>query len=344
MVLVQQLMDQRLIFGTNASDHGCYHNSEPMLLFEMSNQNHISSGCSSNNNNSDTSKKPLHPYNNNSNNIMINHTKIKDHPTEDNPLLFLISLADNFIIEFVASLFVYVSLALFWNAGDELRLAPAATLGLVMLCLKDEDLFFPDASPTVTFLLFVLGGYNWTHFLARVLGQVCALGISVWFCSMAVLPVLDFRVKQPLNVVFGLEMLGSALEHLAVVYLVLPMLPIPDASSAKKKRASYFFFHRLRTSFGKRKCDSVIPPPPQAVLHAALIVTLLHYLLQRGFCVEVNPFSTVLLASVMIIQSNNNHEHAGWDHAGVAIWGQLLGVLFVAAYATAFAPRLPRNK
>lgn len=134
------------------------------------------------------------------------------------------SILDNFIIEFVASLFVHVSLALFWNADDELRFAPAATLGLVMLCLKDEDLFFPDASPTVTFLLYALGGYKWPHLLARLMGQLCALGASIWFCTAAVLPPLAFRVEQPMGVVFFSEALASALVRRQQLFLPVQLV------------------------------------------------------------------------------------------------------------------------
>lgn len=348
-------VDRGLIFGITPSD-ACHHNSnkdnETTLLFEMNNNNSIGSSGGGG-----FSKKHLHSYNNK---ICDIKEKCDENNNDNKNAIFVLrSLVDNFIIEFVASLFVYISLGLFWNAGDELRFAPAATLGLVMLCLKDEDLFFPDASPTVTFLLYVLGGYHWSHLVARVLGQGCALGISIWFCSTAVLPVLDFRVKQPLNAVFGLEVLGSALEHLTVVYFVLPMLPTfhdnnnnttsfsthNNKNTIKKKKAMISFFHQAR--FGKRKCDSIVPPPAHLVLHAALIITVLHYLLQRGFCVEVNPFSSIFLASVMMMQQRTDYEHGnsdGWDHAGAAIWGQLLGVLFVAAYSIAFAPRLPRYK
>ena len=244
------------------------------------------------------------------------------------------SIADNFIIEFVASLLVHIALALTWNVDDELRFAPAAAIGLVMLCLKDEDLFFPDASPTVTFLLYALGGYNWPHLLARLMGQLCALGASVWFCTAAVLPPLAFRVVQPLPVVFFIEGLGSAVEHIAVMYLVLPMLPLAQRPTAIAEGLR-FLFYRTRS-----KRDSNTPPSTPMIVHAALIITALHYVLQRGLCAEVNPFATIMLA--MAMRQQDNH-HDVWAHAGIAVWGQLVGVGFAAAYLAAFAPRLPRS-
>ena len=191
------------------------------------------------------------------------------------------SLADNFIIEFVASLFVHISLALFWNANDELRFAPAATLGLVLLCLKDEDLFFPDASPTVTFLLYALGGYNWPHLCARLMGQLSALGLSIWFCSVAVLPPLAFRVYQPMEVVFFTEALASTFEHLTVIYMVLPLLPLAARPTAAAE-GLHILFYRARS-----KRDSTESPPMANVVNAALVIAVLHYVLQRGLCAEV---------------------------------------------------------
>lgn len=251
-------------------------------------------------------------------------------PTVDPPEQYAVgarSLADNFIIEFIASLFVFVSLALFWNVSDELRVVPAATLGLVMLCLKDEDLFFPDASPTVSMLLYALGGYHWSHLIARVGGQTCALGLAVWFCMEAALPPLAFRVDQPYAMVFYLEALGSTLEHLTVIYFVLPLLPIAQQSQ------------RVRLFFQVRpKCSAPSGPSPREVAYAAGIISVLHYVLQRGFCAEVNPYASIVIAAAMQRQGKNT-----WKHVGVAVLGQMAGVVFTAFYTLAFAPRVPRS-
>ena len=50
----------------------------------------------------------------------------------------------------------------------------------VMVCLKDGDCFFPDATPSVTVLLWLMGGYDsWVQPLARMSGQLLALGVNV---------------------------------------------------------------------------------------------------------------------------------------------------------------------
>jgi hypothetical protein len=96
------------------------------------------------------------------------------------------------------------------------------------------------------------------------------------------------------------------------------------------------FFYRARS---KRKSRN--PPTMAAVVHAALVVTVLHYVLQRGLCVEVNPFATVMLGMAMQRQLGEEGRHDAWGHAGIAVWGQLVGVGFAAAYLISFAPRVP---
>ena len=70
------------------------------------------------------------------------------------------TLLDNFMVEFMASLFVCLATILCWTPSttDTLQFVPSLVLGLVLICIKDEDYFFPDTSPTVTFVLWVLGG------------------------------------------------------------------------------------------------------------------------------------------------------------------------------------------
>jgi hypothetical protein len=61
-----------------------------------------------------------------------------------------------------------------------LQFVPALALGLVLLCIKDKDYFFPDTSPTVTFVLWILGGYTWMHVAARVTGQLLGAVVALW--------------------------------------------------------------------------------------------------------------------------------------------------------------------
>ena len=247
------------------------------------------------------------------------------------------SMIDNCVIEFMAVLFINLTTIMCWDySGDNqaLQFIPALVLGLVLLCLKDEDYFFPDASHTVTLVMWALGGYHtWSQPCARLLGQTVGLAVSVWICSSAALPNIVIHVQHPLSIVFTLEMIGTALEHMAVVYVILPLL------SPENSQGLNFKFPKVKPKSHK----DTEAPSNQSVMHAAITFTGVHFCLWRSFNVEMNPSITVLLAYVRQIQ-NHESEHGGggpspWSHATTAVWGQLVGVLVCVVYTVLYVPR-----
>ena len=169
------------------------------------------------------------------------------------------SMIDNCIIEFMSSLFVNLATIMCWDwSGDNqsLQYIPALVLGLVLMCLKDEDYFFPDATHTVTLVVWALGGYHtWIQPTARLCGQTIGFAVSIWICSFATLPHIKIHVQHPLSIVFVLEMIGTALEHMAVVYVILPLLPpenshggkfkFPKVSALSLRRGHIFAFYLI---------------------------------------------------------------------------------------------------
>ena len=138
------------------------------------------------------------------------------------------SLVDNCVIELLASLFLNMTTLFCWNSEHDtnIMLIPGMVMGLIMLCLKDEDYFFPDGSPLVTLVLWVLGGYSWLHVVARLIGQCLGFALAVWICNHAVLPNLACQsIHATPMLVFTLEAIGTILEHMAIVYVVMPLLP-----------------------------------------------------------------------------------------------------------------------
>ena len=208
-----------------------------------------------------------------------------------------------------------------------MQFIPAMTMGLVLLCLKDEDFFFPDGSWTVTLVLWSLGGYcSWTHVAARLFGQSLALAVAFLICSAATVPEIIIHVHQPLSVVFALETLGTMIEHMAVVYVIMPLLPAP----APQGQGS-FFFPKV-----KPKSDSATKaPPPAAVMHAAITFSTLHWCMWRGFGAEMNPAVTMLLAYLR----TEKEVHDPWHHAVISIWGQVVGLVLCIVYTTVYFPR-----
>ena len=251
------------------------------------------------------------------------------------------SIIDNCIIEFMAVLFVNLTTVMCWDfSGDNqtLQFIPALVLGLVLLCLKDEDYFFPDASHTVTLVVWALGGYrNWSQPCARLLGQTVGLAVSLWICSAATLPHIVIHVQHPLSVVFVLEIIGTALEHMAVVYVILPLLPSESA------HGSSFKFPKVKPKSHK----DTEAPSNHSVMHAAITFTGVHFCLWRSFNVEMNPSVTILLAYIRQMQqqqqplatSDHHSDPSPWSHATMAIWGQLVGVLVCIVYTVLYVPR-----
>jgi hypothetical protein len=222
------------------------------------------------------------------------------------------SLVDNFLIEFIATLLIYVAAVLYGAADGDMRFAPSLAIGLVIICLKDEDLFFPDASATVSVILYYLGAYNVTELMTRLCGQFCALAVAAAMFIDA--HHNEIHGSAPLKMVFFYEWIGTILEHLTIVYFVVPMLSNASAANASILRKS-----------------ELTGPPSGAVAHTAVAVTVLHFLLQRGLHAEMNPTATILLASLSIMSVN---------HAVTALAGQCIGVIFSLVYLSAFAPRV----
>ena len=68
----------------------------------------------------------------------------------------------------------------YWDDMIGTQLVPACAMYAVMVALKDGDCFFPDATPSVTILLWLMGGYDsWVQPFARMSGHLLSLGIIV---------------------------------------------------------------------------------------------------------------------------------------------------------------------
>ena len=244
------------------------------------------------------------------------------------------TLLDNCLIELIAALFLHLVTVLCWPGPDAapmdvfLQFAPAVVLGLNLLCIKDEDYFFPDGAPTVTLVLWILGGYNWQHVAARVFGQAAGVGITLWITLAATdVSPLKHRTDHPHAVLFALELIGTLIEHLAVVYVLLPLLPplssaVPHIGGMRKVKL-------------KAHPDTQ-PPPNSAVMHAAITFSVLHWCLWRGLSVDMSPSMTLLIAT---LHSARHTPGDVWSTAVVALWGQLVGVCLCVLYAALYVPR-----
>ena len=328
----------------------------------MIRQSTISGGVNSSNiSHSFTNSVSLNPENSSSNNNSGGNLSSEEFKKWS-------SMIDNCLVEFLAALFINLVTILCWDwSGDNyfLQFIPAIVYGIVLLCLKDGDYFFPDALPTVTLLVWAIGGYrNWTQPCGRLLGQCVALGLSVWICSAATLPRIVIHVQHPLVVVFSLELIATMIEHLAVVYIIVPLLPPENSHGAD------FKFPKVKA----KSHQETMAPSNQSVLHAAFTFGTVHFCLWRAFNAEMNMAVTILVAYVRQFQLDNNINNSSfdnyalnrqnisaniisrsllsttiatgpsldispWTHGATALWGQCAGILLCIIYVVLYIPR-----
>ena len=278
---------------------------------------------------------------------------------------------DNVFIEFLASLFIILSGVMYGglkNAPSDplladpwTQLVPAITLCAVMLCLKDGDSFFPDATPTITLLFWSVGAYdNWIQPFARISGQTLAAGIVLWMCHDISIPSFVSLGRPPV-VIFVFEMMGTVIEHMGAVYLFIPMLPSTDPVvkknlllmlSRQPPSSASGGGHRVRA---KHHHESE-PPSLQELMHSSiafagdanldvcLYVFLysdnhygagIHWTLRLCFMSEMNPLVTLVQFTLW---------NQGWDECIMALWGQAVGVLIAITYVcNYYSPRKQRK-
>jgi hypothetical protein len=252
------------------------------------------------------------------------------------------SLVDNFIIEALASLFVNVTAVMYGHYGFQIsednhaagffadpwgQFIPSVATGIIFLTCKDEHYVPPDASPTVTLLFWSLGVYEtWMHAVVRLLGHLFAFTITYLLCKDMGLIPQALPILRPPGVVFGVELIATCLEHMAMVYLLLPLFP----NSARNN---------------------------QSLAHVSVAFIASHWCLRVGFAAEMNPSVSLLKTLLAVQQLPSSHAvasanattaaaaHHGthhtaaelWHEGLMMVWGQIIGLVICAAYAAGFS-------
>jgi len=272
------------------------------------------------------------------------------------------SLIDSFIVELLSSIFVSLSVVFSWDWTGQnfaLQFIPGITLGLIMLCLKDEDYFFPDGSPLVTCMVWLMGGYlSWMHSCIRLLAHAVGFGFSYWICTMSPIPVMVYHRQYTSEAYFAMETFTTAVEHIALVYVVMPLLPPVNLQGTK------FLFPR----FKPKAHPDTMAPSNAIIMHAAVIFSTIHWVFWRMLSCEMNPQVLLLLTMLREHQENSGMDiaksyHSTQDHGAqlylaqqsdpqaknakidhwaffvMGFWGNLLGLLISIGYALFFVPR-----
>lgn len=234
------------------------------------------------------------------------------------------SVLDNVFIEFLGALFIIMAEVMYGDQGVDAwrEVIPAAAIAGALMGLKDGDCFFPDATPTVTLLMWSVGAYDsWIQPCARILGQVIAMGVAIGLCQSIEEEVpTPAREKMGHAAVFLLEMLSTVIEHMGAVYLFIPMLPLVGQGRVRAK-------HHHETE----------APPLAEVMFAAVAFAVIHWALRVCFMAEMNPLVTLVKGCV--------HWHGDPEEMLLMLWGEAVGVLVAMVYiVNYYAPRKQRRR
>ena len=255
------------------------------------------------------------------------------------------AVIDNFIIEFLAALFINVSAVMYGGMKAEshdphfsdpwTQLIPAIVMGLVMMTLKDDDFFFPDSAQTITLLMWSVGAYdNWVHPFARIMGQTVAIGVTIWLCKD--IPIPEWvSLGRPSTVIFSTEMISTIIEHMSIVYLFLPLLPTIVHKQINNARQVN---PKLRVQ--AKNHQETEEPTNQVVMHASVAFAGLHWCLRLCFIAEISSSLSFIKSTLWAWQQASDAVKVDeiWNECLMAIWGQCVGFLVALVYIVHYIP------
>lgn len=247
-------------------------------------------------------------------------------------------LLDAIIIEFLASFFVHVVVLMHWSEPTHvdpsdwtLQFLPAVAWGMVLLILRDQDLFFPDTTASITLVQWCLGAYHtWKSPIIRIVGQLLGATAAVGLATLNTVRLPDYTENEHTGRLglFFLNFAATTLEHLACIYIVLPLLPITNSHI------------KVVSSSASLKEENRAAPSTERISMAAFAFACVHWLLWKTFNSEMIPTITV---SVGFMRSYTGADsvsasHA-WELVGFCVLGQIVGVVCALGYALFLIPK-----
>ena len=155
---------------------------------------------------------------------------------------------------------------------------------LSLVCLKDEDFYPPDGAHHITAALYSIGVYDTkAEVFFRLLGQT--IGVVVGWLIASQLDLSHskpFHAKTSVGVICTIEALGTLLETLTLVYLLVPLLTVKQPGNV----------WRL-----KPKTDTEThTPSTERLLCVATVLVVLHWTLFSVFGADLQPAVTLVLS------------------------------------------------
>ena len=267
---------------------------------------------------------------------------------------------DSFIVEMIASFFVCSVCVMHWVEPDHasedwsIQFLPPLSWGVIMLTIHDREGWFPDTSSFMTIIQWALGSYpQWDQPLVRIAGQFTGMALCIALLSVHGVTTRDLTERHEENSasIFVLNVAATFLDHVAAMYIILPLLPFFNSSISSNNNNSNIARHKhLHTSHA-----SHVKPTASVSSSAASVATVdrialpafvfagVHWTLWKTFASEMNPLVTFVVAVQRGWQLGTYDEPA-WIRAGCAMGGQCVGLLGCILYIIFCIPKVHSMK
>lgn len=290
-------------------------------------------------------------------------------------------LLDAALIEMLASFFVHTVSVMHWTepgvvqADWTIQFIPPLAWGMALLILKDEDMIFPDTTMSITLLQWALGAYkdDWARPIACIFGQLCGVGLCIGLASVQSVDLPDYTEHTHFTntALVLLNCAATALEHLAVLYIILPLQPLlADVVVAHHRPAimsdtaafggEYSPLEASKLGYDKngrmsfnntgayenyydqqqRGQETAVAPSQERLSLAAFAFAGVHWLMWKTFSSEMIPTITFAVG-VLRVQKDGDHASHAWQTLGLSVAGQCIGVFLIFLYALVFLPARP---
>lgn len=235
-----------------------------------------------------------------------------------------VEVLQHLVLEMMASILVTYSVVYMPESGlDYLKqYVGSLTIFAVIVTMKDAYLFFPDATPMTTVVLYAAslytlenGATDWADIAGRLVGQGLGCGVVFGLVYANKDAVLEHSLIASRNGTVPLyngdalvhslnEGIATMLEGAAIAFATIPLVGVYESME------------------GIQSKSEMIPPSGRALCIVGLSLGLIHYVLERLFQTTMSPLATMLQYSL------RGEWHGVWQ----PVLAQLGGLALACAY------------
>lgn len=256
---------------------------------------------------------------------------------------------DGFIVEMIASFFVCSVCVMHWAEPDHLpddwtiQFLPPLSWGIIMLTIHDREGWFPDTSSFMTIIQWSLGSYaQWDIPIIRIVGQTAGMALCIALLSVHGISTQDLTEHHEANIesIFVLNTAATFLDHVAALYIILPLLPFFDNINRNANQDVHQRHHLHKHLYhSPTKFTATV----ERIALPAFVFAGVHWTLWKTFNSEMNPMVSLVIA-VQRQWQLGSYDEAAWKRTAYSVGGQFTGLLFCVMYIYAFIPKISSKK